>query len=87
MSVYFNSNSTFCPYEKPTYINQSYNRISKTFIMFDKNITFTGIRDSCDPRYFILEQKNIYQSGTTEVKTLRLNDAEINCLFYTLDNK
>lgn len=87
MAVYFNKHSTFCPYEEPTYIDSSYNRISKTFILFDKNITFTGKRDPCNPQYFILEQKNIYQSGTKEVLTLRLNDAQINCLFYSLDNK
>ena len=86
----FQRDARFCPYQKTAnngkYVDSSFDKIAKTFIKFDKNITITGRRDPCDPTHFILIQTNIYQSGTKEVITRRLSECQVNALFYKMDN-
>ncbi len=75
-----------CPYYIPQIIDESFDNITKTFILFDRNINFTGVRDPSNPAFFLLDQINIYQSGNKEYITHRLTDAQVNELFYRLDN-
>ena len=86
MSVYLKKDSPFCPYDIPNMISNSTEWIAKNFILFDKHVNFLGSRDPCNPAFFILEQKNIYQSGTREFITHRLTEEQVNELFYRLEN-
>lgn len=74
------------PYTVPQLIDASTEHIVKSFVLFDKNINFTGGRDPCNPNLFILTQRDIYQSGSVGIKTLRLSENQINDLFYRLEN-
>jgi len=80
------SSQYFCSNEIPTQINENYDYITKSFILFDKHINFTGSRDPTNPAFFLLNQINIYQNGSKEYITHRLTDAQVNYLFYTLEN-
>ena len=62
MSQYLKPYSAFCPIDIPEIIDETYDCITKSFILFDKHINFTGMRDPGNRNYFILTQKNIYQS-------------------------
>ena len=76
----------FCSYDEPSNIDERYDHITKTFILFDKHINITGVRDPTNPAFFLLNQINIYQNGSKEYLTRRLTDAQVNNLFYTLEN-
>ena len=86
MSQYLKPYSPFCPIDQPEIVDESYSCITKTFILFDKHINFTGMRDPEDPKYFLLTQRDIYQNGKREIKSLRLSQSQVNDLFYKLEN-
>jgi len=68
------------------YVNNKTLSISKTFVLFDRNSTFTGIRDPRNFNYFLLNELVIYRNGRREYITHRLTEQQVNKLFYSLDS-
>lgn len=67
------------------YVDNKTSTISKTFILTNKNSTFTGIRDPRNSCYFLLNEVVIYRNGKREFITHRLSENQVNCLFHSLD--
>jgi hypothetical protein len=67
------------------YVNNKTISISQTFVLFDRNSTFTGIRDPRDFNYLLLNEIAIYRNGKREFITHRLTAEQVNKLFCSLD--
>jgi len=80
MNTQFSKEASVYPFCKEPYVNSNTETIAKTFILFNKNITYTGSRDPCNPNLFILNEQSIYQSGAREFRTLKLSENQINHL-------
>ena len=67
-------------------IRSYFTNIVKIFILPDRQINFTGMTDSRDSNYLILESYTIYNNGKREISTLHLTHQEVNDLFDSLEN-
>jgi hypothetical protein len=68
------------------YVDAKSLSISKTFVLFDRNSTFTGLRDPRNFNYLLLNEISTYRNGTTEYRSYSLNEDQVNKLFTKLDN-